>query len=179
MTPLFLLCSAARVILTRVVGDADCGDDWSDTSGAFMEREIDQGDRPQSEDLAEYGSVDPSFGGDFVFLRARDSAAPQTRSLEGRDRSDADEERGGVGARASDADPAVRGAAGAWLRGRLRRRATLRQGLEPRTRQPDGERLRSAVVCAGRSLPVRLEPRDRGDGRRDDDFEGRACSPLP
>src|SRR5271163_2713020 len=37
-------------------------------------------------------------------------------------------ERGGVGARASDADPAVRGAAGAWLRGRLRRRATLRQG---------------------------------------------------
>src|SRR5271169_7018307 len=73
-------------------------------------------------------------GGDVVFLRARDSAAPQARSLEGRDRSDADEERGGVGARASDADPAVRGAAGAWLRGRLRRRATLRQGLEPRTR---------------------------------------------
>src|SRR5271167_3107019 len=50
-------------------------------------------------------------GGDVVFLRARDSAAPQARSLEGRDRSDADEERGGVGARASDADPAVRGAA--------------------------------------------------------------------
>src|SRR5271170_7751218 len=97
-----------------------------------MEREIDQADCPRSEDLAEYGSPDPSFGGDVVFLRARDSAAPQTRSLEGRDRSDADEERGGVGARASDADPAVRGAAGAWLRGRLRRRATLRQGLEPR-----------------------------------------------
>src|SRR5580700_4573395 len=112
-------------------------------------------------------------------LRARDSAAPETRSLEGRDRSNADEKRGGVGARACDADPVVRGTAGARLRGRLRRRATLRQNLEPRTRQPDGERLRSVVVCAGRSLPVRLEPRDRGDGRRDDDFEGRACSPLP
>jgi transposase len=39
--------------------------------------------------------------------------------------------------------------------------------------------LRSAVVCAGRSLPVRLEPRDRGDGRRDDEFESRACPALP
>src|SRR5271170_6344388 len=92
-----------------------------------MEREIDQADCPRSEDLAEYGSPDPSFGGDVVFLRARDSAAPETRSLEGRDRSNADEERGGVGARASDVDPVVRGTAGARLRGRLRRRATLRQ----------------------------------------------------
>jgi hypothetical protein len=33
--------------------------------------------------LAEYGSPDPSFGGGMVFLRARDSVAPQTRSLEG------------------------------------------------------------------------------------------------
>ena len=41
LTPLLLLCSAARVILTRVVGDADCGDDWPDTARAFMEREID------------------------------------------------------------------------------------------------------------------------------------------
>ena len=56
--PLLLLCSAARVILTRVVGDADCGDDWPDTARAFMEREIDQADCPRSEDLAEYGSPD-------------------------------------------------------------------------------------------------------------------------
>ena len=33
--------------------------------------------------------------------------------------------------------------------------------------------------CAGRGLPVRWEPRDRRDGRGDDDREGRARSPLP
>jgi transposase len=31
----------------------------------------------------------------------------------------------------------------------------------------------------GEALPVRLEPRDRRDGRGDDDREGRARSPLP
>jgi hypothetical protein len=29
------------VILTRVVGDADCGDDWPDTARAFIERDVD------------------------------------------------------------------------------------------------------------------------------------------
>src|ERR1700722_11101947 len=46
-------------------------------------------------------------------------------------------------------------------------------------RERDGERLCAAVVCAGRGLPVRLEPRHRCDGRGDDDREGRARSPLP
>jgi AraC-like DNA-binding protein len=53
------------------------------------------------------------------------------------------------------------------------------QVLGPRARQPDGERLRSLIVCPRRSLSVRLEPRDRGVERRDRDLEGRACPPLP
>ena len=40
----------------------------------------------------------------------------------------------------------------------------------------DGGRLCAADVRAGRGLPVRLEPRDRRDGRGDDDREGRASS---
>src|SRR5271165_6792496 len=52
----------------------------------------------------------------------------------------------------------IRGPPGAWLRGRLRRRAALRQDLEPRAREPNGERLCAFVVRAGRGLPVRLEP---------------------
>jgi hypothetical protein len=55
----------------------------------------------------------------------------------------------------------------------------LRPGMEQGARERDGERLCAAVVCAGRGLPVRLEPRDRRDGRGDDDREGRARSPLP
>ena len=35
------------------------------------------------------------------------------------------------------------------------------------------------IIRAGRSLPVRLEPRDRCDGRGDDDREGRARPSLP
>src|SRR5271169_6769935 len=46
-------------------------------------------------------------------------------------------------ARTSNPDPAIRRAEGAGLRRRLRRRPTLRQELEPRTREPDGDRLRS------------------------------------
>src|SRR5271163_616894 len=55
----------------------------------------------------------------------------------------------------------------------------LRPSLEQGARERDGERLCAAVVCAGRGLPVRLEPRHRCDGRGDDDREGRARSPLP
>lgn len=37
----------------------------------------------------------------------------------------------------------------------------------------------TAKLCTGRSLPVRLEPRDRCSGRCDDHGEGRACTSLP
>ena len=67
----------------------------------------------------------------------------------------------------------------AGLRGRLRRRSPLCTDLEPGAREPDGGRLRAIVVRARRSLPVRLEPRDRRDERRDGDREGRACPPVP
>ena len=63
--------------------------------------------------------------------------------------------------------------------GRLRRCSPLRAELEPGACEPDGGGLRAAVVRAGRSLPVRLEPRDRSDERRDGDREGRACPPVP
>ena len=73
----------------------------------------------------------------------------------------------------------VRGTAGAGLRRRLRRCSPLRPELEPGACGPDGGGLCAAVVRAGRSLPVRLEPRDRRDERRDGDREGRACPPVP
>jgi hypothetical protein len=37
----------------------------------------------------------------------------------------------------------------------------------------------AADVRAGRGLSIRLEPRDRCDGRGDDDREGRTSAPLP
>ena len=43
----------------------------------------------------------------------------------------------------------------------------------------DGRSLCAAELRAGRGLPVRLEPRDRADQRRDGDGEGRACPALP
>ena len=43
----------------------------------------------------------------------------------------------------------------------------------------DGRGLRAAELCAGRSLPVRLEPRGRPAERRDGDGEGRPCPALP
>jgi hypothetical protein len=39
--------------------------------------------------------------------------------------------------------------------------------------------LRAAELRAGRGVPVRLEPRDRADQRRDGDGEGRPCPALP
>ena len=53
------------------------------------------------------------------------------------------------------------------------------RSLEPGACGPDGGGLCAAVVCAGRSLPVRLEPRDCRAERRDGDREGRACPPVP
>jgi hypothetical protein len=57
---------------------------------------------------------------------------------------------------------------------RLSRRSPLCDWLEGETRERDGERLCAADVRAARNLPVRLEPRDRCDGRGDDGREGRA-----
>ena len=57
---------------------------------------------------------------------------PKLGPLEGGARSAAGGERGQAGARAADADPGVRGAARARLRGRLRRGAALRAALAAR-----------------------------------------------
>ena len=78
-----------------------------------------------------------------------------------------------------DADPPVRGAAGSRLRGRVRRGSAICPPLERRARRTDSGGLRAFVVCAGRGLPVRLEPRGRHDERRDDHGEGRPHAALP
>src|ERR1051325_653558 len=62
------------------------------------------------------------------------AAAPEAGRLAGRSRPDAGGERGEEPARAADADPAVRGAARAWLRRGLRRRAPPRPGVAPGAR---------------------------------------------
>ena len=104
---------------------------------------------------------------------------PKIGPWQGRARSIAVGERGEGGARAADADPGVRGVARAWLRGRLRCGPALRERLAAGARRIDGRRLCAAELCAGRGLPVRLEPRDRPDQRRDGDGEGGPCPALP
>src|SRR6266446_4990972 len=64
------------------------------------------------------------------------------------------------------------------LRGR-RCRAPLRQAVEQGARTIDGCGLRPAELCAGRSLPVRLEPRGGSAEWRNGDREGRPCPALP
>ena len=73
-----------------------------------------------------------------------------------RARSAAGGERQGAGAREADADPHLRGVAGARLRGRLRRGSPLCAALGRAACERDGGSLRAADLCAGRSLPVRL-----------------------
>ena len=63
-------------------------------------------------------------------LRARGPAAAEAGALAGGPRSAAGRERGEAGARAADADPGLRGAARARLRGRLRRGPPLRPGWQ-------------------------------------------------
>ena len=69
---------------------------------------------------------------------------------------------------------------GLGLRGRLRRGAALcaSAGSASATATSVGS-LRSAELCAGRGLPVRLEPRGRADQRHDGDGEGGACPAVP
>ena len=65
------------------------------------------------------------------------------------------------------------------LRGRLRRGPALCPELAARDGDIDGRRLCAAELCAGRGLPVRLEPRGRADQRHDGDREGRPRPALP
>ena len=104
---------------------------------------------------------------------------PKLGAVDGRTRSASVGERESRGARAADADPHLRGVAASRLRGRLRRCSALCAALGRAARGRDGGRLHSPDVRAGRSLPVRLEPRDRRHGRRDDDGEGRPRPALP
>jgi hypothetical protein len=88
-------------------------------------------------------------------------------------------EREAVGARAADHHPAARRASRARLPGQLCGGPALRDRLADQARERGGSRVRAVELRAGRGLPVRLEPRDRGDERRDDDREGRAHAPVP
>jgi hypothetical protein len=86
----------------RAVGDADCGDDRSDTARAFCSGEDDQGDRARPEAVAQHGAQSPAIGGEGIFLRARGSAAAESGSMDGRPRSAVTSgERPSAGARAS------------------------------------------------------------------------------
>ena len=53
------------------------------------------------------------------------------------------------------------------------------KGVAPAAVGGGGRGLRAARVLAGRGLPVRLEPRVRGAGGRDDQGEGGACPSVP
>jgi hypothetical protein len=62
------------------------------------------------------------------------------------------------------------------------RAATTRSGAMPRVGTGPAKRLWPRLTCRcsipRRRLPVRLEPRDRPDQRRDGDREGGSCSAL-
>src|SRR5208282_2485982 len=62
------LAPAACFGAKRAVGDADCGDDRSDTARAFRSGQDDQGDRARPEAVAQHGAQGPAIGGDSVFL---------------------------------------------------------------------------------------------------------------
>src|SRR6266404_35589 len=76
--------------------------------------------------------------------------------------------------RAADADPYIRGAARPRLWRQLRRGSSLRQGMACRARGGDGGSLRTAELCTGRGLPVRLVARGRADQRHDGHRQGGA-----
>jgi hypothetical protein len=63
--------------------------------------------------------------------------------------------------------------ADARIRRRLRRHPPLCAKLGEGECKRDGGCLCAADVCTGRGVAIRLEPRDRCDGRGDDDREGR------
>ena len=68
LTPRFPVWSAACLGAKRAVGDADCGDDRSDTARASGQGEVDQGDLADPASVAQHGAADPAVGGDGVFL---------------------------------------------------------------------------------------------------------------
>src|SRR3954447_7412049 len=47
-------------------GNADSGDDWSDSARAFAQGQDDQGDRPGPKGVPEHGPQGPAIGSDFV-----------------------------------------------------------------------------------------------------------------
>ena len=149
------------------------------SAGLFSFREADQGDLPRAAGLAEGRTESHPIGRDGVPLRAFRAAAAADRAVARATGCAAGGERGQGGARAADADPDFRGVARPRLRGRLRRRSPLCDGWREERASGDGGRLRAADLRAGRSLPVRLEPRDRRDERRDGDREGGARPALP
>jgi hypothetical protein len=159
--------------------DAGCGDDRQDPARVFRPEEGDQGDLPGAEGFAEDRAAGGARRGDGVRLRAEGAAAAEDRAVARGARPAAGGECGAGEPGAADADPGLRGAARARLRGRLRRGAAVRGRLAARAGRGDGGGVRAAELRAGRGLPVRLEPRGGADRRGHGDGEGGAGPALP
>src|SRR5215469_16609036 len=67
---------------------------------------------------------------------------------------------------------------GLGYEGGLRRGSALRPRVAEGARRGDGRGLCTAELCAGRGLPVRLEPRDRADEPHAGHGQGGACPAL-
>src|SRR5713101_1647811 len=140
------------------VGDVDSGDDWADPAGAFPQGEDHQGDRAGPEGVPEHGPQGAAVGGDIVRIRTLGSAPAEAGPVGGGPRRPVGRQCDEARPRAADVDPDLRGTAWAWLRGRLRCGAALRQAMGQGARAIDGGSLRSTELRTRRSLPVRLEP---------------------
>ena len=152
-------------------GAGGCGGCWlwrrlRGSGASFSSGQIDQGDLPRAERLAQHGAQGAALGATELLAT---SGEVQPLPKLGPWKDDLDRllahERRQAGARASDADPGLRGAARPRLRGRLRCGAPLCPELAARAVRIAGRCLCAAELRAGRGLPVRLEPRDRPDQR--------------
>lgn len=158
--------------LQRVVGDRSRRYDRVHPARVLHPRPVDQGHRPRPARLPQHGAEGRKLESHHLRLRARIAAAAQAGAMAGRPRPDTGHERQQAGARVATL---IR----VFEKGRLRRCAPLRQGLEARAHGRHGTDLRAALLYAGRRLQIRLELRDRADRRRDHDGLSRPRPALP
>ena len=101
------------------------------------------------------------------------------RSLRGAAGGVADGKRRAVPPRAADLEAGLRGLAIRGICRRLRQRPPLCPALGGAAGIDAGGGIRAAVVCPGRGLSVRFQPRGRRPGRGDDNGEGGPPPPVP
>ena len=156
LTPRFSVGSAARFGAKRVVGDACCGDDRSNTARASGQREVIKEiaralhlSRNTVRRILRQGETAFSYERE---VQPRPKLGPWTGAL---DRLLAANAKAPAREKLT-LDPRLRGAAGARLRGRLRRGSALCAALGRATCEHDGRSLYAADLYARRSLSVCL-----------------------